>query len=165
MTCSSHSVFVNIDILCISLSYNFRSRTYMVHMQYILYSSLNYSFFALAAFRGRFRDSSGQPPSIDTDTDHLQPAPEDDGFDSRQDQAAMEAAITDFIKRLEVQEKQGIWTQFCPTCRVLERWTKLEFLSPLPWKQVCCSEWLIRRHVTSPPLKCFSTSMPKIAGV
>ena len=56
-------------------------------------------------YRVQVRDSAGSPPSIDTDTtsNHLQPVSEDDEFDSRQDQAAMEATFTDFLKRLEVK--------------------------------------------------------------
>ena len=56
----------------------------------------------------------------------------------------------------------GIWTQFCPACWL---WTRREFPSPLLLKQVCCSTCGMRRCVTSPPLKSFCTSMPKIAGV
>ena len=60
-------------------------------------------------FWGLFPDLACPPPSIDTvtGTDHSQPVPEDDEFDSRPDQATMEAAIADFLKRLEVQENQG----------------------------------------------------------
>ena len=38
---------------------------------------------------------------------HVQPMPEDGKFDSRPDQAALKAAIADFLKHLEVQEKLG----------------------------------------------------------
>ena len=64
-------------------------------------SILTHLFFT--GFRGLLLDSASPPPSIDTDTDHSQPVPEDDEFDSRQDQAAMEAAIAEFLKPLEVQ--------------------------------------------------------------
>ena len=50
--------------------------------------------------QGPIAGSACQPPSIDTDTDHPQPVPEDDKFDSRTDQAAMEAAIADFLASL-----------------------------------------------------------------
>ena len=57
--------------------------------------------------QGPFRGLSWPASSIDTDTDHSQPVPDDVKFDSRQDQAAMEATIADFLKSLEVQEKRG----------------------------------------------------------
>ena len=58
-------------------------------------------------FRGQLRYSACPPPSINTDTDHSQPVLEDGKSDSRPEQAAMEAAIADFPKRLEVQGKLG----------------------------------------------------------
>ena len=87
-------------------------------------------------------DSASPPHSIDTDTDNLQPVPEDDKFDSRLDLEAMEVAIANFSKALRFRKSQdiGIWTrtQFCPACLFLERWTRREFLSPGPllWKQM-----------------------------
>ena len=76
----------------------------MGYTKYVAYLTLTYLFFT--GFRGQL-DSASPPPSINTDTDHSQPVPEDDEFDSRPDQAAMKAAIADFLKRLEVQEKRG----------------------------------------------------------
>ena len=112
-------------------------------------------------------DSADPPPSIYTDTDHSQPLPKDDGFDSRQDQAAVEAAIADFLKRLEVQGKREYRDLEAVLSRLLiprKVETKLELLSQLLWKQVCSCAWRTRR-VTSPPLKCFYTSMPKKIAV
>ena len=79
----------------------------MEYTKFITCSTLTFLFFT--GFRGQLLDSAlaaGQPPSIDTDTDQ-QPVPADDEFHSRQDQAALEAAIAEFLKLLEVQQKLG----------------------------------------------------------
>ena len=76
----------------------------MVYTKYITCSTLTHFFFS--GFRGPLRDSAGPPPSISIDIDHSQPEPNEDKFDSRQDQAASEAAIAHFLKRLEVQGKR-----------------------------------------------------------
>ena len=130
----------------------------MVYTKYITFSTLTYLFFT--GFRGLLRDSAGPPPSMDTDTDHSQPVPEDDKLDSRPDQAAMESA---YIKRLEVQEEIGAVLSRLPVPRKVDQ-TGISVTAAM--KQVCCSAWRTtwRRRVTSSPLKCICT-MPKIAGV
>ena len=97
-------------------------------------------------FRGRFRDSAGPTPSIDTDTDHSQPVPEDDEFRARPDQAAMKVPFQTFLNASKFRESVdiGIWTQFCPTCHFQTGWTRRYFLSQLLRKQVCCSTWMTR---------------------
>ena len=69
----------------------------MVNTKYITCSALTFLFFT--GLRGLFQDSACPPPSINADTNHLQPVPEDDEFDS------MEAA--GFLKRLDFQERRG----------------------------------------------------------
>ena len=62
----------------------------------------------MTGFRSRLRDTADLPPPIDQqpdDEDHGQPEPEDDEFHGGPDQAAKDSAISDFLKRLEEQEK------------------------------------------------------------
>jgi hypothetical protein len=61
---------------------------------------------SLPGFRTTWRDTPETPPEPDDDQgDHGEPVPEDEEFDSRPDQADMDAAIADFFKRLEAQER------------------------------------------------------------
>ena len=56
------------------------------------------------------------PRVTDSDTDHLQPVPEDDEFDSRQPRKPPLQTFSNaskFRKRRDI----GIWTQFCTACR------------------------------------------------
>ena len=76
----------------------------MVHWQLeyiviIVCSTLKNLFFAGSGANFGTQQAAGPPPSIETDTDHSQPVPEDDELDSRPDQAAMEATIADFLIR------------------------------------------------------------------
>ena len=162
------TVFVNINIPRLSLFYKLVSRISIVYTRYI--TTLTYLFFSW--FRGQVRDSACPPPSINTDTDHSQPVPDDDEFDSRpeyrrQIRQPWKQPLQTFSNASKFRKSKdiGIWTQFCPSCRLRERWTSREFLSQLLWKQVCCRAWITRRRVTSPPLKWFCARMPKIAGV
>ena len=69
----------------------------MAYANYVTCSTLTYLFFI--GLRGQLWVSACLPPSINTDTDHSQPVPEVDKFDSRPDQAAIEATMADFLKK------------------------------------------------------------------
>ena len=98
--------------------------------------------------------------------------PEDDRYISRLDQAAKEAAIADFLKCFEVQEKRGYWDLDAVLSRLLVLrkvdQTGFSLSAAMEAGMLPRMEDEEERRFTpsdSEALKCFCTSMPKIAGV
>ena len=138
--------------------------------KFCLSSSFSYmiDMISLPGFRTAWRDTPEMPPEPDDDHgDHGEPVPEDEEFDSRPDQADMDAAIADFLNASKLRNGTSMqgYTVPCHACPFQERRTRRHILSTLRWRQVFCPTWITRRCGASHPQRCCCISMPRTTGM